>query len=369
MRKTLVAFLLTMLTVGFILASALPALALKVEDHPADSYRYTDTVEVSFDRRTGLLKAITYNITNTGATWGIRYRTKEITFEVGDFAGSIDALSLRSVRPQPGQRTVSVITITVDDIAEAVGATNDENFRQLVSQPGALKIGAVIEIYSAATGKVLDTITDPSQIEAIAGKYGFDRGSIEDMHSRFKGGIIERNYEAPKEEGSGSLIFRAVSQDRKITRELNTAKWTDWVTAELRPPAPTPPRGHLDWWEITSAELTYPLKNPEFTFGTPYPPVGTKTVQMKPNGHVATVEFQEDWAMDGAKIYSIIEDKIMAEYPKSYTITAKYTIKYQYSWTECDEDGCWTETRIATTTGTVSGSLLVNGTGVNSLAE
>lgn len=168
---------------------------------------------------------------------------------------------------------------------------------------------------------------------------------------------------------SGSLTFQAVSQDRSITRPVNTAKWTDWVTATLKPSAPEPPRGTLDWWKITSARLTYPKKNPNFTFGTPYGPIGTRTINMNAHGHTATVEFQEDWAMDGAKIYSILEKKMMAEKPKYYTITAEYTIKYQYSWIECDEDGCWTETRVATTSGVATGQLLVNGTGVDSRAQ
>ena len=169
--------------------------------------------------------------------------------------------------------------------------------------------------------------------------------------------------------GPGSLTFQAVSQLRDITRPPNTAKWTDWVTATLNPPAPTPPKGWLSWWRVTSAELTYPKQNPEFTFGSPYPPAGTVTVPMNPNGHEATVEFQEDWAMDGAGIYCLLEDRMMAEYPKEYTLTARYTVEYEYCWTECDEDSCWTECATASTSGTVSGNLLVNGTGVDSLAE
>lgn len=174
--------------------------------------------------------------------------------------------------------------------------------------------------------------------------------------------------------GPGTLAFQAVDQSRVITRPKNTARWTDYVTATLKPPAPLPPWGRIDWWEITGASLTYPKKNPGFTFGTPYPPVGTKTISMKPDGHVATVEFQEDWGMDGARIYSLLEKKLMAENPEEYTLTARYTIKYQYSWTEIetDDDGTiisWTETRTGTTSGTASGKLLVNGTGVDSRAQ
>ncbi|MGI9951296.1 hypothetical protein V3F56_02950 [Moorellaceae bacterium AZ2] len=173
-----------------------------------------------------------------------------------------------------------------------------------------------------------------------------------------------------EESGPGELTFQAVSQDRTITREPGTAKWTDWVTATLRPPKPVPPRGRVTWWRITSAELTYPKKHPEFTFGTPYPPEGTVTVAMEPREHEAVVEFQEDWAMDGAQIYSILEDRMMAVEPKYYTITVRYTIEYEYRWTERDSEGhSYTRTARGTTSGTVSGQLLVNGTGVWSLAQ
>ncbi|MQL51856.1 hypothetical protein GFC01_06170 [Desulfofundulus thermobenzoicus] len=189
-------FVSLLLAAVFVMASALPALALKVDDHPADEYKYEDTImPVRGDK--GLLEAITYNVTNTGATSGIRYRTKEITFQVGDFAGWIDAADLRKARPQPGQRTVSVITITVGDIAEAVKQPDSDEFRQLVSQPGMLNIGAVIEIYNAATGEVLDTISSPDQVIPVTSKYGFDRGSVEDMLNRYKGDVVKKEWNTP----------------------------------------------------------------------------------------------------------------------------------------------------------------------------
>ncbi len=175
--------------------------------------------------------------------------------------------------------------------------------------------------------------------------------------------------------GPGELTFQAYSQEGpdiygnivpSMPREPNTAKWTDTVKATLRPPAPVPPRGTLDWWKITSAKLTYPKKHPEFTFGHPLEPVGTVTIDMTPNGHEATAEFREDWSLNGAPIYDVLEDR-MVPGPTEYTITAEYEILYQYHYTECDEDGCWTVTETATESGNASGQLLVNGTGVNSL--
>lgn len=180
--------------------------------------------------------------------------------------------------------------------------------------------------------------------------------------------------EMPKP-GPGGLTFQAYSQEGQdvygntvpsMPREPNTAKWTDTVKATLRPPAPVPPRGTLDWWKITSAKLTYPKKHPEFTFGHPLEPVGTITIDMTPNGHEATAEFREDWSLNGAPIYDVLEDR-MVPGPTEYTITAEYTIEYQYHYTECDETGCWTVTETATTSGSASGQLSVNGTGVNSL--
>ncbi len=177
----------------------------------------------------------------------------------------------------------------------------------------------------------------------------------------------------PPSPGSGSLTSQAVSQDGTITRPTGTAKWTDRVTATLRPERPTPPRGSLDWWRVTNASLTYPKKNYNFSFGTPYGPSGTRTISMNASGHTANATFEEDWAMDGARIYSMIERRMMAEHPKNYTITADYAITYQYSyyvWRGSGEDRHKVKrTRTGTNTGGASGQLLVNGTGVDSRAQ
>ena len=92
--------------------------------------------------------------------------------------------------------------------------------------------------------------------------------------------------------------MQAVSQSRKQSRPAGTAKWTDHVTATLKPSAPVPPKGKLDSWKITSAKITYPKKHSKITFGTPYQPQGTITKNMKLNGHTATIEFQQDWSLD-----------------------------------------------------------------------
>ncbi|MEG6617488.1 hypothetical protein V6C27_13830 [Peptococcaceae bacterium 1198_IL3148] len=180
----------------------------------------------------------------------------------------------------------------------------------------------------------------------------------------------------------GDIKFKAVNQTGTITRPAGTAKWTDKVTATINPPAPKAPRGSITSWNITSATLTIPAKNPKFTFGNPLPPQGTKTLNMSTGGHSSSVTFQEDWAMDGAKIYNQVTQKMMAVTPKNYPITAKYTIHYTYEYQvkhrSCSKNSegkrrckTWYETKTGSgsTSGTLSGNLYVNGTGVNSRAQ
>jgi len=153
---------------------------------------------------------------------------------------------------------------------------------------------------------------------------------------------------------------------------VNTAKWSDDVKATLRVARPVPPRGKLDWWEISSAKLTYPRQNPDFTFGCSYPPSGTVTVNMKLPGRAgpetdwleATAEFEENWAMDGFPVYCQIEERQMTtERPKAYPVTATYTVRYQYSYVVCGDGGCETITVTDSYTRTARQDLLVNGAG------
>ncbi|QGP93368.1 hypothetical protein MGLY_27760 [Neomoorella glycerini] len=176
--------------------------------------------------------------------------------------------------------------------------------------------------------------------------------------------------------GSGELVFYARSRGGQDIygnykppedRPVNTAKYADIVKAVLKPAPLTPPQGTLVSWKVTSATLSYPKRNPEFTFGHPtMEPVGTITVSMTPNDHEATVEFEEDWSVAGAPIYDMLAGRD-APPPTEYTITAEYTVEYEYEYTECDKDGCYTVRAKGTASGTASGSLLVNGTGINIL--
>lgn len=180
---------------------------------------------------------------------------------------------------------------------------------------------------------------------------------------------IEPVYEDPR------LTLRAITQDGAFWRPEGEAKWTDFVHATLTVPRPTPPRGSLDWWKISYANLTYPRKNPEFTFGTPYPPVGTITKSMDVPGSglqsekEATLVFQEDWGLDGAGIFSQLEGYMMAENPRYYPITVEYGVTYQYHYRKRSGDRYKTVTKTDSYTSTARESLLVNGTAVDSLAE
>jgi hypothetical protein len=214
----------------------------------------------------------------------------------------------------------------------------------------------------------------------------------------------------------GSLKLQAYSQRAQDiygnwhdpeARTPGTAKWTDSVTATLTLPVhsklvegdsapnykttvapPEPPTGGCNQnysviksWRITNANINYPKQNPDFTFGSPEPPVGTVTEKMTVNGNQATGTFKELWALDGAPIYDMLNNRDVGP-PKNYTITASnITVEVTYEihrfHLECDPepDGqCYCVESVSTGKQTqsinpVSAQLLVNGSGVNSLAQ
>lgn len=190
--------------------------------------------------------------------------------------------------------------------------------------------------------------------------------------------------------GNGDLVLQAYSQAGQdvygnyvapIERPAGTAKWTDTVKATLRIPKPSLPQSlqrleaEIDWWRVDSATITYPKRNPEFTFGHPLPPVGTTTINMNyPAGQTtesevtATASFREDWSENGAPIYDM-ETQSMIPGPTEYSITAAYktTVHYHYY---VQEEGDSKPTRVdgdISVNGKATANLLVNGTGVNSL--
>jgi len=106
----------------------------------------------------------------------------------------------------------------------------------------------------------------------------------------------------------------------------------------------------------------------------------TVDMQVSSDGHSAQVEFQEMWGMDGAGIYSQLEERMMAEEPKYYTLCAseievEVVYKVMHHVVICTKDDCECVVRergpyvYRYKLAPISGKLLVNGTGVWSLAE
>ena len=204
---------------------------------------------------------------------------------------------------------------------------------------------------------------------------------------------------------NGTLTFQATSQSGTIdaltgqpgaviTRTPNTAKWTDQVTATLK--AGTPPDPQLasnekfdgfNRWQITGATLSYPLKNPGFTFGDPVDPVngattstGMSRANSGPPQATATAQFQENWSMDGADIYDLQTQTTMASNSQGFYPSAAFAVQYTYTYqvwqvigTNSDGSPIWgwgpPQIGSGTVHGTAAGTLTVDGTGVNSLAD
>ncbi|WP_190258763.1 Ig-like domain-containing protein [Pelotomaculum schinkii] len=221
--------------------------------------------------------------------------------------------------------------------------------------------------------------------------------------------VQEQQLPPPSNNTPGSLTFQAVSQDGSTSRAPGTAKWTDIVTANLVPPVmqsiaysenmvepdysttvapPLPPSGgcapaytRITGWRIVGADLSYPKQNPEFTFGQPLPPIGDETISMDVSGRQkATASFKELWAMDGAYILDWFTDQLINQEPKNYNITASnITVQVEYNTVTfhevCSDDGdcvCVSQTKSGSymqQLSPITAQLLVNGTGVNSLAQ
>jgi len=155
----------------------------------------------------------------------------------------------------------------------------------------------------------------------------------------------------------------------KLSFNPNPAKWWEMVTATLSPPKPTPPRGTITSWSISSAKLTYPKKHPDWTFGHPLDPVGTTTVNMSTGGHTSTVDFRQDWSNYGAEVYDVIDGRLIPG-PTYYPISAEYKIDYTYKYKvrKCSGSGenrrcrTVTRTRSGSDSGTASAKILVDGT-------
>ncbi|MTI82344.1 MAG: hypothetical protein FH756_00280 [Firmicutes bacterium] len=162
-------------------------------------------------------------------------------------------------------------------------------------------------------------------------------------------------------------------------RTPGTAKWTDIVTAGLKT-RDAPDLGscyRLKTWKLESATIKFPKRHPDFTFGSPVEPVEKTSKAMTITGDkTATVQFKEDWSLNGAQIYDNLKGQ-MVPGPTYYDIETTYTMLWEYRKGRracCGEDDCrpccvdWNDYSKHRTY-TVKTKLLVNGTGVNSLAN
>ncbi len=311
--------------------------------------------------------------------------------EINLVASSLDP-GITGDEAEPGERYTATIKL------KCFGVGSAEN----------VPIGGFNGQYRATLKKNGQSVTNDNLTSGDIKTYTFDWTAPESGETVLKGVIdtppLENKYsettendniieetvfvrQPPAPPSTGNLSFQATSQGGKdiygeyispTNRPANTAKWEDMVTATLKPPAPNPPRGTLKSWSITSASITIPVQHPQWSFNTPYAPVSKKTLNMTASGHTATAQFKEDWAIDGFNsgsgapgVYSHIEERIMADKPQPYTITATYAIKYTYEYKvrRCSGSGenrrCRTVTRTGsgTDSGTASANLLINGAG------
>lgn len=176
---------LSALTIMFILATSNLVIALSFKDLPEGSSVISQNINIKADIATGSFKYLTYVISSTGATLGIRYRTSAITVNIRGHTAVIDISKLVG-SATPGATVYSQIVVTKEDIITAIG----EQYRNdvLETKPENIKIGAHVQIYNAATGDVLDTITNSDDVASVAAKYNFNQQDIEDMKTRWQDG-------------------------------------------------------------------------------------------------------------------------------------------------------------------------------------
>lgn len=195
--------ILVILTTLFVLTMSSFALALSLTDFsPGDDIPNQNIrIIANYD---GSFRGLSYIISSTGATSGIRYRTSAITVNINGHIATIDISSLVG-HATSGQTNYSQITVTKEDIIRSLG----EQYRSVVNNisPESIQIGANIQIYNAATGEVLATITNRNDVAPIASSIGFGSQDISDMESRFlqdnSGPVIIPDDPSVNPDGSG----------------------------------------------------------------------------------------------------------------------------------------------------------------------
>lgn len=135
----------------------------------------------------GFFEKVRYYVKSTGSSSGIRYRTKNFTFKVGECGpATFGATELVKTPPKPGQTQYSKVTMSRDFFAALLGSVSGgpDVVRQALDTENYLIVGAEIEIYNASTGQVLETIYSANECWKKAEK--FPKSDIEDMITRWQ---------------------------------------------------------------------------------------------------------------------------------------------------------------------------------------
>lgn len=149
------------------------------------------------------LSRIDYYVSSTGATSGIRYRTKQYYITLRDENGSpIATFQFKPDLnpPPPGQTKITMYIITAQDLINAGFPPSS----LIIDNFSRISLSATIEIYNANTGQVLSSFGDkystPTTIYPVidreAGRLGFGSRDIQDMKSRYSS--LDRYYDPPK---------------------------------------------------------------------------------------------------------------------------------------------------------------------------
>ncbi len=149
-----------------------------------------DEMTAVVDENTDKFDRVVYYVKSTGASSGVRYRTKLITFSVGKYGpATFGANEFRSRVPGPGETIYDKIILDRDFFRALIGSTFPNGpalVAEALDTESYLNVGAVIEIYNANTGKVLATINSPDECQSKAGAIGFGAADIADMKTRWQ---------------------------------------------------------------------------------------------------------------------------------------------------------------------------------------
>jgi len=178
-RLSLLVLILTLITCK-------QTLAVSLVDLSPDDKVPQQNIEINTDMADGSFVDLSYVISSTGATSGIRYRTSAITVTIGGYKATIDISHLVGHAPS-GQSLYSLIRVTKEDIISGIGLAHEAEINTSLETPEKnIIIGANIQIYNAGTGAVLATITNREDVAQIAGPIGFGPKDIADMETRFQ---------------------------------------------------------------------------------------------------------------------------------------------------------------------------------------